>query len=249
VVSSPRVGRIESLRSLEIVLIAAGLDHSVALSKDNRIFAWGLGADGQLGVGEIGDEENFIHTPTEMRGLKGHDIMHVTCGPDSTMFLTTEGRIFATGNSEFGQIGEKPGTYYYEPVEIPFPEQEGGWVDMACGGHHVLALTDKGKVYSWGAPNNGRLGHSPNSSQTLEKPHEIEYLRDKQISSVVCGSGHSICISESDSVVYSFGFGGDGRLGHNSIDDMHEPAVINDLCGKKIRFGCAGVDHNLFLVE
>jgi alpha-tubulin suppressor-like RCC1 family protein len=43
--------------------IAAGRDHTLALSLDGGIYAWGLGHDGRLG---LGTEDNAPH-PTKIR--------------------------------------------------------------------------------------------------------------------------------------------------------------------------------------
>lgn len=37
-----------------------------------------------------------------------------------------------------------------------FPGQK--TIKISCGSAHVLALTDKGTVFSWGSNSNGRLG-------------------------------------------------------------------------------------------
>jgi alpha-tubulin suppressor-like RCC1 family protein len=42
--------RLEKLRDVKVDKVAAGWDHSLALTSDGRVFAWGSNAFSQLGV-------------------------------------------------------------------------------------------------------------------------------------------------------------------------------------------------------
>lgn len=39
-------------RNLDIINITGGEHHSIALTSDGKVFAWGRNDDGQLGIGE-----------------------------------------------------------------------------------------------------------------------------------------------------------------------------------------------------
>lgn len=47
--------------------------------------------------------------------------------------------------------------FLLKPIEFP-PDQEVVQVVHSSSGNHVLALTNTGKVYSWGQGSNGVLG-------------------------------------------------------------------------------------------
>lgn len=84
--------------------------------------------------------------------------------------LTNSGRIFTWGNSIFGQLGD--GNNHSGPVQLPtditdkFNLQDGekiieavtGESNMAYAGH-VIALTNYGKVFTWGYNGSGQLGN------------------------------------------------------------------------------------------
>lgn len=62
-----------------------------------------------------------------------------------------------------------------------FPEHK--IIKISCGSGHVLALTDKGTVFSWGSNSNGRLGQGNKEDITepslvfekiLTKYHKIQ---------------------------------------------------------------------------
>ncbi|MBZ3878827.1 putative E3 ubiquitin-protein ligase HERC6 [Sciurus carolinensis] len=45
--------RIEALETLHVDLVSCGKEHSLAVCHRGRVFAWGAGSEGQLGIGEI----------------------------------------------------------------------------------------------------------------------------------------------------------------------------------------------------
>lgn len=59
---SPR--RIHGLAHMEIVKISAGRFHSLAVTRNGRVFSWGHGRGGRLGHG---DEEVKIHPTVSFR--------------------------------------------------------------------------------------------------------------------------------------------------------------------------------------
>jgi alpha-tubulin suppressor-like RCC1 family protein len=68
---------IQHLQGIEIGAIAAGEAHSLAATKDRmRVYAWGTGHYGQLGVGGL----DHRLTPTPIQDLEGQKVIHVACG-------------------------------------------------------------------------------------------------------------------------------------------------------------------------
>nr|CAH0103634.1 unnamed protein product [Daphnia galeata] len=84
------------------------------------------------------------------------------------------------------------------------------FVDVACGKEHFIALTNEGKVYSWGSGSRGQLGHG--SIESNEYPQEIEVLGGINIVQIACGGWHSCALSESGDV-YIWGWNESGQLG------------------------------------
>lgn len=74
--------------------LSCGHDHSVALSKDGRVYTWGAGEGGLLGHG--GTESS--HIPTMITTLK--DITMVQCGGLHTVALDRQGNLFSWGRNE-----------------------------------------------------------------------------------------------------------------------------------------------------
>ncbi|XP_017782464.1 PREDICTED: E3 ubiquitin-protein ligase HERC2 isoform X2 [Nicrophorus vespilloides] len=98
-------------------------------------------------------------------------------------------------------------------------------------GKHFLALTSKQEVYSWGSGDGGRLGHGDTLSK--DEPTLIEVLKDKDIVDIKCGGSYSAAISE-NGVLYTWGRGNYGRLGHGTSDDCFIPTMVYALSGQHV---------------
>lgn len=101
-------------------------------------------------------------------------------------------------------------------------------------------------VYSWGRGEDGQLG----IGETVDeyRPVLVEALEGKNIRQIACGSGHTVVLTEeydrqsskSKSVIYSWGRGDDGRLGHGDNGWKYVPKVIealNRVCVVQITCG------------
>ena len=108
---------------------------------------------------------------------------------------------------------------------------------VSCGGLHILALMDTGEVLSFGQGTHGQLGHGDQLDQ--REPKVVEALRGKHVNAMAAGLSHSLVLTR-EGLVYSFGRGKFGRLGHGNHDDLCEPRVIEALCGRRVTAIAAG---------
>ena len=84
-----------------------------------------------------------------------------------------------------------------------------------CGDNHTAAIINN-ELYTWGVGSWGRLGLGDQESRYIPTKvsfnHDQEEEEDIQISSVVCGSCHTIVLTNKNKV-YGFGWNKNGRLG------------------------------------
>lgn len=66
------------------------------------VYTWGEGLYGQLGHGI---EVDHLIEPTVLSKLIGKEIVNVFCGMNHTMFLSSNGLVYACGNGYYGQLG------------------------------------------------------------------------------------------------------------------------------------------------
>ena len=96
-------------------------------------------------------------------------------------------------------------------------------VGVAANEYHSLALSETGRVYSWGGDNCGQLGHG--DFEYEHTPKLIEALQGVGVSSVAALYGCSLAVSKLGAV-YSWGQGQHGRLGHGDKQSRHSPELV-----------------------
>ena len=146
--------RLEFFFGFPIYKIAAGGNHSVALTISGTLFAWGKNGYGQLGLGNGLDRP----LPTKIKMLCGKSICHIACGEEHTMALTSAGGVFTFGAGSSGQLGHNSFNDEYNPKMVT--ELMGTVItQIACGRKHSLAYVPRtGRLYAFGLGASGQLG-------------------------------------------------------------------------------------------
>lgn len=57
------VFQVAALRGVNVVQLACGGEHTLAITGDGDVWAWGKGADGELGMG---DSVTLLHKPEKL---------------------------------------------------------------------------------------------------------------------------------------------------------------------------------------
>jgi alpha-tubulin suppressor-like RCC1 family protein len=83
--------------------IAAGECHSLALTENGTVYAWGDNRVGQLGLGDR-ETQNCL-TPRIVGKLGGEKIKDIAAGNFHSLALTEAGEVYAWGLNEYGQLG------------------------------------------------------------------------------------------------------------------------------------------------
>ncbi|XP_018367935.1 PREDICTED: RCC1 and BTB domain-containing protein 1-like [Trachymyrmex cornetzi] len=111
-------------------------------------------------------------------------IIGLACGKSSVVFITNAGEIFECDST----------------VDLDYVES----LKVAAGFDHILALTDKGRVYGWGANTHGQLNFNRNYGQAerLESPSEIHIPNVRKVSDIAAMKFMSAVKSSDDGLVY-----------------------------------------------
>eukprot|EP00069_Balaena_mysticetus_P013690 bmy_08206T0 len=197
---------------------------------------------GQLGHGDT----KRVEAPRLIEGLSHEVIVSAACGRNHTLALTETGSVFAFGENKMGQLGLGNQTDAVpSPAQIMYNGQP--ITKMACGAEFSMIMDCKGNLYSFGCPEYGQLGHNSDGkfiarAQRIEYDCElvprrvaifIEKTKDGQIlpvpnvvvRDVACGANHTLVL-DSQKRVFSWGFGGYGRLGHAEQRDEMVPRLV-----------------------
>ena len=171
--------------------------------------------------------------PKRIRGLYRIRVVAIAAGAVHSMALTDEGYVFSFGLGWHGQLGHGDSEAQLKPKMIDelIPKRV---VAIAAGGLHSLVLTayptdlpaafPKGEVLSFGERPYGQLGHNMGHTQ---KPSVVWALRGVSVAAIAAGGRHSMVLTD-EGAVLSFGYGGDGQLGHGDRKRcQHEPKYID----------------------
>lgn len=214
--------------------------HYMAITDTHEVYAWGVGDNGRLGLGE--DCISMIK-PTKIVSLSEKQVIGGSCGTTYSAVYTANGELYTFGQGLFGKLGHGSSDDKFVPTLVNALKSH-KIVDVACGDTHTLCVTDQGKVFAFGDSDFGKLGVGvTNGSQV---PILVDSLNN--IKHVYAASHFSLAISHDGLSLYSFGKG--GRLGHeNIIEDLYLPHKVDGLSGKKIENVSIGSAHVLLLME
>lgn len=156
-----------ALQGKFVKLIAAGGAFSVAVTSDDRIYAWGYNGFGQLGINPVTDPKRKLPVEISITGIG--TIKALAAGLDHVLVMNDQGVIWAWGYNGLGQLG----TGATENVNFtPFmigtfdsTVQVDGLSPILAIGHHSLAFKDR-KLKAWGYNIFGQLGNSSTSDSS-----------------------------------------------------------------------------------
>ncbi|XP_065750861.1 probable E3 ubiquitin-protein ligase HERC4 isoform X3 [Phocoena phocoena] len=211
---------IKSLSDIQIVQVACGYYHSLALSKASEIFCWGQNKYGQLGLGIDCKKQA---SPQLIKSLLGIPFMQVAAGGAHSFVLTLSGAIFGWGRNKFGQLGLNDENDRYVPNLLKSLRTQ-KIVYICCGEDHTAALTKEGGVFTFGAGGYGQLGHNSTSHEI--NPRKVFELMGSIVTQIACGRQHTSAFVPSSGRIYSFGLGGNGQLGTGSTSNRKSPFTV-----------------------
>lgn len=143
-----------------VIAIAAGDNHVLALKADGALAAWGRGYEGQLGDNNITHSHGVAGPVTIPAGV----YIAIAAGQNNSAALKLDGTLYTWGNNSYGQIGnEGSASAVGLPYAIPSPFNN---VTAMSAGQHAFAINSSGQFYSWGYNEYGQLGQSVAGNQT-----------------------------------------------------------------------------------
>uniref|UniRef100_A0A2K5VXD0 HECT and RLD domain containing E3 ubiquitin protein ligase 4 n=1 Tax=Macaca fascicularis TaxID=9541 RepID=A0A2K5VXD0_MACFA len=211
---------IKSLSDIQIIQVACGYYHSLALSKASEVFCWGQNKYGQLGLGTDCKKQT---SPQLIKSLLGIPFMQVAAGGAHSFVLTLSGAIFGWGRNKFGQLGLNDENDRYVPNLLKSLRSQ-KIVYICCGEDHTAALTKEGGVFTFGAGGYGQLGHNSTSHEI--NPRKVFELMGSIVTQIACGRQHTSAFVPSSGRIYSFGLGGNGQLGTGSTSNRKSPFTV-----------------------
>jgi RCC1 and BTB domain-containing protein len=134
----------EVLNELEIKIIKCGANHTLVLTSNGEVYAWGKNSDGEIGNGCYKDQL----TPIKLNDFNDEKVVMISCGGWHSMALTESGRVFSWGYNSIGQLrqGNTINSNIPELIEM----KEIKIIKISCGLRHSLLLSNNGNIYTFG---------------------------------------------------------------------------------------------------
>ena len=157
-------------------------------------------------------------------GNKGEiDIVKIAQGANHMLALDVRGRVWALGANSYGQLGNGSWTASAtRPVELAnFAGENHVIKDIAAGNQTSAALTDDGKLYTWGYNGNGQLGLGHWSYKNT--PVSVEGL--KPMTAISAGY-NDIAAIQLNGTVWMSGDNGAGQLGDGTLITRNKFEVV-----------------------
>jgi alpha-tubulin suppressor-like RCC1 family protein len=174
------------------VLLAVGVDFSLAITVDGGLWAWGGNDYGQLGDGTTASR---LHAePVTL--LRGMHVVAAAAARYHGLVVTAAGQVFAWGRNHFGQLGDGTKTDRHAPVRIAIPGHVTG---VAAGTDHTVAVTADGTAYAWGINNAGQLGDGTTTSRLV--PTKVRLPGGTRLAAVDAGNDHTLALTANGRVV------------------------------------------------
>lgn len=214
------------------VMTAHGGDHSLAVTEDGKLFSWGSNSSGQLGISTI-SVGGTSPTPTQVCigacSTPQPKWIWISAGESFSLGITLDGKIYTWGDDTSGALGDG-GTVSNKSVPTLIPPPTGDlWINAACGYDNVVAITLEGKLYSWGNNKFGKVGDGTitvtGSNNDKLAPVQIATSLNKVWQLAAAGDAHAMALTM-DGDLYSWGSGGNGRLGIGSTTDKSTPTFV-----------------------
>jgi len=188
-----------------VVAVAAGAAHSLAIDDAGRLWAWGKGAKGRLGLGDTHDRS----TPSQVNTAPQHTWQAISAGGGHSLALTSDGSLWAWGENGFGQLGIGNRDDQSVPQQVTVADGPSNWKAVSAGSDYSLALTSAGILYAWGSGASGRLGLGSLSTHTT--PQQVGDT-DIQWTDISAGWNHVLAV-RSDGSLWTWGGSEAGQLG------------------------------------
>jgi alpha-tubulin suppressor-like RCC1 family protein len=210
----------------DVVQIAAGYSHTLAVKTDGSLWAWGYNSNGQIGNGKA----DFLAYASPVKIMD--EVVQVAASARSSFAIKTDGSLWAWGENYYAQIGD--GTEENKPSPIKIMD---GVTQVTAGYSHTLAIKTDGSLWAWGDNSSGELGNGESSSGKKQST-PIKIMDD--VAQVAAGSSHTLAI-KTDGSLWAWGSNSYGELGDGTTSPKTTPTKILD----NISQVSAGSNHSI----
>jgi alpha-tubulin suppressor-like RCC1 family protein len=215
-----------------VTAVSAGGQHSLIIKTNGSLWAMGFNTSGQLGDGTTATSAPFgVSLPEQ---IVASNVVAVAAGAGHSLFLKSDGSLWAMGANNNGQLGDGTQNNTNRPEEIVTSNV----VAIAAGNNHSLFLKSDGSLWGMGYNVQGDLGIG--NFVNTNRPQQIV---PSGVTAIAAGFEHSLFI-KSDGSLWGMGAASTGQLGGGSSIKTDHPVEI---VVSGVTAIAGGTLHSLFL--
>jgi uncharacterized repeat protein (TIGR01451 family) len=245
-----------------VVAVAAGERHSLALKANGTVWAWGYNGNGRLGDSTYDNRSSPVQvkdTSDASGFLTG--VKAIAAGAAHSIALKNNKTVWTWGNRDYAQIGRIISGAGSKPQNVA--GQVAGLTDVkgiAGGWEHTVVLKEDGTVWTCGRNLEGQLGDGTTIGSFFPPPEPPKFFVQvidptgesdptgylTGIAAIDADDRHTVAVNENGSV-YGWGWNYGGKLCHDILDNKLRPIRMDGLAD--IYTPSAGANFNLLLKQ
>ena len=234
--------RLQALNQMRVVSAVAGGSHSMCITANGSVWAWGNCRYGQLGLGDLSFAAAagwFQGVPwpclVEALNEKAEPVVQMAAGGYHSMFVTSGGRLYVCGRGKHGALGlARAGASSIPPTlsQLTAPlnprtvanrlKPELVWM------HHFVRGGD--------------------GTVVANRVQQCSCGTACRVALAAAGTTHSVVLT-SCGAVFTTGENSYGQLGHGHLNNGHTFTRVEALRGKNVTAVAAGHNHTGAIVE
>ncbi|MDR2182792.1 MAG: hypothetical protein LBE55_01325 [Clostridiales bacterium] len=190
-----------------VIAVSAGNSHTMAITADGVLWAWGSNWRGALGDGTGIDR----HSPVRVMD----DVASVAAGHSFTMAARTDGSLWVWGDNQMGQLGDGTTEYRFGPRRM--------MEDVAAisiEGFGVAAIGNDGGLWTWG-------GWGSQLDDGTEQFNDTPTRKMDDVIAVSASDHHTMAVT-ADGTLWGWGSNWRGALGDGTEVYRPDPVRIMD---------------------
>ncbi|KAG2720095.1 hypothetical protein I3760_02G019800 [Carya illinoinensis] len=217
----------------DVTSLSAGHYHSLAVTSQGQLWAWGRNNEAQLGRGLLAPRDSW-NEPKRVQGLDKVNVCAAFASGVISAAIGDDGSLWVWGKSKRGQLGLGKGIV--EAVAPSRVEALAGEkiAKVSFGWGHTLAQTEDGNLFGWGYSADARIGKVGESFERSRLDSSVVIPENKgQLSSSAFEAAEKLVL--------------EGMKEEENMPIVWEPCLVEQLHGVEVTDIACGLDHSIVL--
>jgi|GEM_PF-2033827 len=179
-----------------------------------------------LSTGEVGftGKVGFISAFVKYWKENKIKLTEMAISQHNLIFLDTQGKVYSISFANcFTPRDDEP---LKKNVKLLQFSKDSKITSIVAGSDYIVALSERGEVYTCGKDQHGALGHGALKEQVT--PMQITFPTKSKIIKIAAKHSVTVCL-DSTGAVYTFGKGDHGQLGHGDSENQCWPKHVTPL--------------------